>query len=106
MRFSDMPEEYRMKARAIIDDNGGMVSMYHRGVQVAMPNTFDGQNNIRQGLEAMGLMPEGGNNYTLTYFPIGGDNPPEQLRHFGPGTAAAPRGDRPSYWMYVNFFLT
>lgn len=29
----------------------------------------------------------------------------ERPGHFGPGTAGAPRGDRPGYWKYRNFYV-
>lgn len=100
--FADRDVKFRMAAREIVDSCGGMVSGYHGGcLQVALPSDRDSCVELTRGLEALGLEGE----QRWTYFPLGSDNPPESLRHFGPGTAAAPRGDRPGYWKYRNFFV-
>jgi len=98
--FAEMPNWYRMEIRDIVDDNGGMISHYDGpAISVALPSNVISAGAITAGLAKRGMMPGD----TVTYFPIGGDNPPESMRHFGPGTATAPRGDQPSYWLYRRY---
>lgn len=100
--FADMPNDYRMRAREIIDNAGGMVSGYYDdALQVALPADDNACRTMADALERMGLNGEP----RFTWFPLGSDNPPESLRHFGIGTAACPRGDRPSYWKYRSFYV-
>lgn len=101
--FAAMPNEFRMKAREIIDTAGGMVAGYYGGAcQVAMPADEGDCREMTRQLEAAGLIGED----RFTWFPLGSDNPPDTLRHYGIGSAACPRGDRPSYWKYRNFFVS
>ena len=100
--FCNQPAELRMAARDIVDDAGGYVAGYYGGkLQVAVPSDHVKWAEMRSKLRDIGLVGE----ERITYFPLGSDQPPETLRHFGPGTAAAPRGDRPSYWLYQNFYV-
>lgn len=100
--FADMPGEFRMAAREIIDDAGGMIAGYYNGAcQVALPSDPDACRQLTDGLAALGMAGED----RITWFPLGSDNPPESLRHFGIGTAACPRGDRPGYWKYRNYLV-
>ena len=100
--FADLPTKVRLAARDVIDQAGGYIAGYYEGaVQVALPNTKEACDQLVAGLRAMGIEGED----RLTWFPLGSDNPPEYLRHFGIGTAACPRGDQPGYWKYRNFFV-
>lgn len=101
--FSEMPNEFRMRAREIVDNAGGSVASYCDGsLDVALPSDTEACAAMSDELIAMGLMPEAHS----TWFPLGSDNPPASMRHFGTGTAACPRGDRPGYWRYRRFFVT
>ena len=98
--FSDMPCEYRMAVRDIIDDAGGMVSGYQDGgCEVALPADRGQQNAMAMALANFGMVGD----ETVTYFPLGSDNPPDTMRHHGIGIAACPRGTAPSYWKYRTF---
>lgn len=103
MNFVDASNEYRMRIRDIVDDNGGAILDYNTagGITIAQPNMLDMMANMQKALEAEGMLTDG----TVTYFPLGTDNAPQHQRHYGPGTAAAPRGDTPSYWRYIRFTL-
>ena len=101
--FTDLPETERIAVRGVVEDMGGLVSSYAGGhLSVALPSdgiaTAALRRQLREGYSL--IMGE-----TITYFPLGSDKPPHGMRHFGPGTAAAPRGDRPSYWCYARFTL-
>ena len=98
--FVDMPHDFRMAARTIVDDAGGLVEGYcDDAIVVCLPADVDACRKMTQALESMGLVGE----QRWTLFPLGSDNPPESLRHYGTGSAACPRGDRPSYWKYRRF---
>jgi hypothetical protein len=100
--FADMPDEFRMTAREIVDNAGGMVAGYWDGIcQVALPADDDACREMTRALESMGLV---GSDRFL-WFPLGTDKPPESMRHFGFGSATCPRGDRPGYWKYRNFHV-
>jgi hypothetical protein len=101
--FSDMPDDFRMAARKAVDSAGGYVSGYHdSALQVALPVDRDACVTMTAALTDLGLVAED----RFTWFPLGSDNPPDSLRHFGTGTAACPKGDRPSYWKYRNFHVS
>lgn len=100
--FSDMPSDFRMAVRSIVDDNGGMVAGYYdEAIQVAMPADRGQQNTITMELANLGMMADD----RATYFPLGSDNPPDTMRHHGIGTAACPRGISPGYWKHRNFYV-
>lgn len=91
--FMDWPEGPRMAVRHVIEWLGGDIAGYcSDSVQVRMPAPGESFRTLCEVLRAAGL-----DDGQAFYFPIGSENVPEGQRHFGPGTAAAPRGDRPSY---------
>jgi hypothetical protein len=67
-------------------------------IQVALP--VEGPMGCVRKIELLGFRERGGH-----YFPLGSDKAPARLRHYGPGTGAAPRGERPGYWLYWTFEL-
>ena len=98
MRFSELDVEKRMETLHKIANIGAESAGYCGDcIQVCMPSTRPVSESIRI-IECFGLKEHGGH-----YFPLGSDNPPASLRHFGPGTQAAPRGKPLSYWLYWNF---
>jgi len=95
--FSDLPAICRFAAREMIEDCGGYVAGYvPGGLTVALPRV--GALRLINQMVMAGFADRGG-----CLFPLGSDNPPDSLRHFGSGSAAAPRGDRPGYWLYWRF---
>ncbi|GAF74571.1 unnamed protein product [marine sediment metagenome] len=98
--FCDQPAELRLAVHSAVSDAGGVVAGYHGSdCQVALPVSAEACDKLVTALRSLGVIGDD----RVTWFPLGSDNPRETLRHFGPGTAAAPRGDRPSYWKYRNF---
>jgi hypothetical protein len=98
----EMPTDDRLRARAVVDEAGGMVAGYcDGGFTVALPADPAACRKIDEGLKMLGLIGE----HRITWVPLCSDSPPESMRHYGPGTAVAPRGDRPMYWKYRNFYL-
>lgn len=100
--FCDESLDFRLSALRVVEDNGGAVCGYN-GIylQVALPSDLESCNRLTAGLTKLGMR----GCDRITWFPLGSDNPPDSLRHFGPGTAACPRGDRPGYWKYRNYYV-
>ena len=100
--FTSQTDDFRMESRGIVDFWGGEVAGYYDdALQVALPANREDCTSMARALEKIGMV--GGD--SITWFPLGSDNPPESLRHFGNGSAACPRGDRPSYWKYRSFYV-
>lgn len=100
--FHEMPDDFRASVRDAINRAGGMVAGYYDGYcQVALPADREACIELTEAMKSLGMIGE----QRFTWFPLGSDNPPASLRHHGIGTAACPRGDRPSYWKYRNFFV-
>src|SRR4029453_2019288 len=99
MKFVDLNTETRLRIRQHIENLTGAESAgyYGRAIQLALSNRWPIGKQIA-AIESLRLKSTGG-----CYFPLCSDKPQPHLRHFGPGTAAAPRGDHPSYWLYWNF---
>jgi hypothetical protein len=101
-KFSDQPDQLRQSVCNAVYDAGGMIAGYYGGaVQVALPADPDACRKLADSLRALGMRGEN----SITWFPLGSDNPPDSLRHYGAGTVACPRGDRPGYWKYRNYFV-
>lgn len=100
MKFTDLPASLRMAIRSAIEKTGADNIDYLADgrIQVSLP--AEKSMTAVQNIERLGFKECGG-----YYFPLGTDAAPERLRHFGPGTAAAPRGDKPSYWLRWTFKL-
>ncbi len=99
MNFVDLPTERRLDLRRYLENKTGMeiAGYVNNNLQVAFSNRMTISEQISIAHD-MGLLYTGG-----CLFPICSDNPAAHLRHYGSGSAAAPRGDRPSYWHYGNF---
>ncbi|HEV3256593.1 MAG TPA: hypothetical protein VG013_06930 [Gemmataceae bacterium] len=83
--FCDLPDRIRLAAREAIDQAGGYVAGYCGPyVQVAIPSPAG---PFFLAMEAGGLELD---EHSLHYFPLGSDQPPDQLRHH--------RG----YWLFGN----
>ena len=96
--ITDVPGFIRMAYRDVVDLYGGDVTGYEGGYfGVALPQQPE-LSGLCQTLRNLGL-----DCVRMAYFPLGSDRAPEQQRHFGPGTAAAPRGQRPGYWLFAKF---
>lgn len=96
--FADLPDEQRYSLYKAIEATGADVQEYaDQGVTVALPSPAgDAMRQISElGLELA----------SLWYFPLGSDKPMDALRHYGPGTATAPRGDHPSYWLKAHYLV-
>lgn len=99
MKFVELNTETRMKIREAIENLTGAEPMgYPDGnLQLALSSRWPIGKQL-EFISALGLRPCGG-----CFFPLCSDKPQAHLRHFGPGTAISPRGDRPSYWLFWNF---
>ncbi len=99
-RFTDLSDARRMELRAGIEATGADCIEYLSDgrIQIALP--ADHPMTAVYKIESLGFRECGGH-----YFPLGTDKPLTSLRHFGPGTHAAPKGDKPSYWLYWTFKL-
>lgn len=97
MRFCDLDGETRLRLIRTIETTGAVVIHYcsDGSIQVALPR--ENVSGTIALIRTFGFNDLGGH-----YFPLGSDNPERNLRHDGPGTAAAPRGDH-SYWLFWNF---
>lgn len=89
--FCDLPDDERFRLRCAITNNGGYVEGYYdNDVQVAMPKDWK---QFLDAMRAVGLHRTPGSGY---YFPLGSDNPADNLRHDGshPGSNG--------FWFYTR----
>lgn len=95
MLYHELPDNVRMRLWEVIEEAGGEVAGYQEEtVQVAMPRDV---NAFCTALEDAGLSLVHGSEYL---FPLGTDNPPDQLRH--DGNYPRSRG----FWRYARFVPT
>jgi len=93
--FCDLPNEYRMKVRGIVEDHGGHVEGYFGGyllVALARKRWVA----MEADLAEAGIVPaENGR----SYFPLGTDKPPGNLRWDGnyPGSKG--------FWCYCHYVV-
>jgi len=75
--FGDRPDTERLRIRWLIEDvfKGKLASYNGPSITVAMPSTPDKHGLIRV-IELLGFR-----TVEVSWFPIGGDNPPTHLRH-------------------------
>lgn len=88
--FADLPNDERMRLRAIIEQAGGEIAGYYNGyVQIAIPKPSA---PFYAAIEPYFEMVTN----SLHYFPLGSDKPADHLRHDGryPGS----RG----FWLFAS----
>lgn len=93
VRFSDLPDDMRMRLRDVIYNAGGDIAGYvDDAVQVAVPADVGA---FMAKCRAAGLSRQGDGHY----FPLGSDNPPAGMRHDGryPGSKG--------FWLYYNLIF-
>ncbi len=96
--FADMPDDFRLTMRCMVDRHKGAIMGYEGdGVTIALPNTVADWNAIDGILAVNGFKSDG----TVTYFPLGTDNPPANLRHRNRRYQSP--DDAPGYWLYAHY---